>query len=117
MSDLNGIVRNLTVGTDLADWTIRIKFDVVPEADPANPTCSARVDFDEGLRSALIHVCHDYADRDFCTLEQIVAHELGHLLLGEQLDDMGDRIPEAKACVEVLASRIGRLLLQRCPRP
>jgi len=98
---VENIVHNLTAHVPLfRDWKITVgRRELKP--DEEEEWVSARVDFDDDIRRAKIWLDVRYPDpRETYTLEEIVAHELGHIVCGEKCDN------------ERAATRAGLLLIQ-----
>jgi hypothetical protein len=99
---LSAIVKTLTNGTDLSKWDITVEICVLKPSGTEKHV-DAEIWFDEALRRAKIYVDPRFPRRGtVCTIEELIAHELGHLILGNQIDE------------ELAASRIGQLLLANC---
>jgi len=91
---------NLTMGVPLfRDWQFSVAMrELIPAED--EDWVSARVDFDDDVKRAKIWIDVRFPDpRETYTLEEVVAHELGHIVCGE-------------ACGhERAATRTGKLLI------
>jgi len=84
VADAREIIANLTRGVpQFKDWRITVDWREL-EPGESEDFVSARVDFDEDVRRAKIWIDVRYPDpRETYTLEEIVAHELGHIVCGE----------------------------------
>lgn len=96
-----GLVRRLCAGTELAQWSITVDIHHVEcSADEVDP--SAQVSFDSAVRRAVIWIDPRVPrEGEVRTLEEILAHELAHCILGENSDD------------ELQATRVGLLLIAK----
>ena len=99
-TEASEIVRKLTHEVPLfRNWIITVAMRDL-EPNESEDFVSARVDFDEDIRRAKIWVDVRYPDpRETYTLEEVVAHELGHIVCGEDCNS------------ERAATRAGLLLI------
>lgn len=104
MIDINAArdtVKRLVAGTELATWHITVDFHEVPCA-PGETETSAQVTFDSAVKRAIIWIDPRVPrESEVLTLEEILAHELAHCILGENSDD------------ELQATRVGLLLIAK----
>ena len=94
------IAHDLTSGVPLfKGWTFNVALrELAPASD--EEWVAGRVDFDDDVKRAKIWIDVRYPDpRETYTLEEIVAHELGHIICGEKCES------------ETAATRTGLLLL------
>ena len=108
VDDAQRIVKRLVRGTDLAAWEITVEINDKPGKD------SAEIEFDDDYPTyaATIHVHSDWANRAFSTLEQIVGHELGHLIVNHGTRWL-NKSEQRDTLEEYLASRVGKLLIDK----
>ena len=103
MTDLHSIVSRLSAGTPLELWEIECRYI-------DNPDACARIQQDCEVRRALLEVSVDWESSSVCTLEQLVAHELGHAIIGDEFDALPNTRAVSKI-EETLATRIGTILI------
>jgi hypothetical protein len=109
---MHEIVSRLTKGTPLDGWDIQITIGpIAGEDEPASDV--SFIEPEE--RCALLRLDPNWTDRTILTLEELAAHELGHILIADLTDLLPDT-PTTRIIEERLASRVGRLLISS-PRP
>ena len=99
------LVARLIRGTLISDWAISVTVD--PDTpDPAN------IEPDHDLKRARIKLNPEYQRLVPGTLDELIAHELGHLFTDDVFSFLKPTVA-AKEAEERIASRIGILLLNR----
>ena len=105
LSQANQIIAQVRAGTSLQDWRITVTFE--PDlADAAN------TEADHDLKRARIKLNPEYQRLVPGTLEELMAHELGHLFTDDVFRFLKPTAATREA-EERIATRIGLLLLKR----
>ena len=97
--ECDSILKSLMPAFPLPGWDITVHMRYIP--DENGETISSRMLFDSALRRAIISVDPRYPKEDeFFSVREILAHELGHIVLTENLE------------LEHASTAIGCLLIQ-----
>ena len=104
-SQVNHIIDQVRAGTSLHDWRIAVTVD--PDLGDA-----ASIEADHDLKRARLRVHPEYQRLVPGTLEELIAHELGHLLTDDVFRFLKST-PATREAEERIATRIGLLLLPR----
>jgi len=106
ITEANQIVKRLVKMTPLAEWSITChRHNLEPDSDDELYVAS-KTFLDEDLKRAKIWIDPRFPrDEELYTLEELIAHELGHLILGVKPDE------------ERSATRVGMLLLAKVQKP
>jgi len=105
LSQVNHIIDQACAGTSLHDWRVMVTID--PDL-----TDAASIEADHDLKRARMRVHPEYQRLVPGTLDELVAHELGHLLTDDVFRFLKPT-PATREAEERIATRIGLLLLKR----
>jgi hypothetical protein len=103
ISRIRSRVSELVQGTPLAGWSIAVRLAPTPSGAAAEMEC------DHELKKALLAIHPDWPTLCLCSLDQLLAHELGHALIGDCFLYL--RGPAAEAAEEAVATRVGVMMV------